>query len=139
MQSAQKKTLFTSLTSKLLKLKNLFKSIDSLCFVTLTYKFKNRLMTQHGTKSNLLFNVFFKRVFNNHKKKINIFFFYDYYFKLFNILSNRIEHSIRLYTDIQFFFYPTIFFNNKPFIKNSKLICEYITMSLENGLSINNV
>jgi len=96
LQAVQKKILFNSLTSRLLKINNLLKSINNLCFVTLTYKFKNRLMAQHGTKSNLLFNVFFKRVFNNHKKKTNIFFFYDYYFKLFNVLSQIYNSSFIL-------------------------------------------
>jgi hypothetical protein len=129
----------SALAFSLLKMKSVLNDINNFCTIALSYKLKNKVCLINSLKSKRFLNIFFKRISHKNNKTNSIFFFYDYYFKLFNVLSNRIEYSLRLYTGNQFFFYPTIFLNFKPFIKNSKLICEYITMSLENGLSINNV
>lgn len=83
--------------------------------------------------------IIFKRSIRHSIHYINEFLFYDFYSRVFNYLSNRIEYTIHSYTGIQCFFYPTVYLTFKPFIQNSKLICEYTTMSLENGSSINNV
>ena len=126
-------------SSNFLLLPTSFRKVTIFFIDVINTRLKNLYSIWDKKKSSLLCTIFLKRTLKNRSKKINTLFFYNHYFRVLNTLSTGIEATIQNYTNLSFLFYPTVYITFKPSIKNSKLICDYITMSLENGASINNV
>ena len=61
---------------------------------------------------------------------------HDFYINAMKLLIYQIEHTIVSYTNSLFFFLPHLYMFSKPYIVDSKIVCEYLRFYLNNGMTI---
>ncbi len=69
-------------------------------------------------------------------KKYNFFLYMNYYSVVLCSLVSKIEQTLFSYTNNIFKFFPNFYHIQKPFITNSKLLCEFVVLSLESNDSV---
>lgn len=87
-------------------------------------------------------SLLFSFVESCHGSDNNVFtekIFFMYYSSIFSWLSTKIEQTLISYTGSNYLFRPTVYLNYRPFITNSKILGEYVALSLSGGDTVNNV
>lgn len=124
--------MFLMLMKKSTSIKSQIKKICSFFFCSVnSYTIRNRQNRITYNKVNSLLQL----VTLKYKKK-NVWLFINYFTIVLCSLVSRIEQTLLKYTNTIFKFFPTFYHIKKPFITNSKLLCEFIVLCLESNDSV---